>query len=148
MRHLEQDDPAVWRTFLEGDLCCQKTEIPGIAIGGDHAGEQENKKMKNRGGISGLTQPDNSWTWHFPVAPVVCAISEQMLNIGGRESLVREKHHQLTNYFTERQNKNVSSLLSVLENNLSFRVEDCPQARYLPMKYTLVSQALKKQERN
>ena len=48
------------------------------------------------------------------------------MNIGGRESSVRKKHHQLTNSFTERQNKDVSSLLSVLENNLSFRVEDCP----------------------
>ena len=49
MQHLEQDDPAVWSAFLEGDFCSQKTEIPGR----DHAGEQKNKKIKNRGGISG-----------------------------------------------------------------------------------------------
>ena len=50
--------------------------------------------------------------------------------VGGRESLVRKKHHQLTNYFTERQNMNVSSLLSVLEKNLSFRV-DCPFLNFI-----------------
>ena len=82
MRHLEQDDPAVWSAFLEGDFCCQKTDIPGTAIGRDHAGEQENKKIKNRGGISGLTWQEHSRTWHFLVSPVICAISEQMLNIG------------------------------------------------------------------
>ena len=77
----------------DGDFCCQKTEMPEIAIGRGHASEQE-----------------NSQTQHFLVAPVVCAILEQMLNIGGRASLVRKTDHQLTNSFTERQNKNVSSL--------------------------------------
>ena len=60
MQHLEQDDPAVWRAFLEVDCCCQNTEIPGTAIGRDHDGEQENKKIKKRGDISGLARLGNS----------------------------------------------------------------------------------------
>ena len=80
MWHLEQDDPAVWSAFLEGDFCCQKTEIPGTAIGRDHTGEQGNKKIKNRGGISGLTQQEDSRTDHFLLSPVICAISDTSLS--------------------------------------------------------------------
>ena len=45
----------VWDTFMAGNISCQKTDIPGTAIGRDHAGEQENCKIKNRGGIKGIT---------------------------------------------------------------------------------------------
>ena len=45
----------VWQAFSNGDFSCQKSEIPGAAIGRDNCGEQENRKIKNRGGIKGIT---------------------------------------------------------------------------------------------
>ena len=45
---------------MRGDFRCQKSTIPGIAIGRDHAEEQENKKIKKRDGITGITQNENS----------------------------------------------------------------------------------------
>ena len=49
-----------WNKIMRGDFRCQKSNIPGIAIGQDHAEEQENKKIKKRGGITGITQNENS----------------------------------------------------------------------------------------
>ena len=45
---------------MRGDFRCQKSNIPGIAVGRDHAQEQENKKIKKGGGITGITQNENS----------------------------------------------------------------------------------------
>ena len=52
MRHLEFDDKETWKYFMEGNFCCQKNEIPFTAIGRDHCGEQQNKILKGRGGVS------------------------------------------------------------------------------------------------
>ena len=69
MHHLEnsedEEDRKVWQSFSNGDFSCQKSDIPGTAIGRDHTGEQENKKIKNRGGIKGITMNQNSRTRHF-----------------------------------------------------------------------------------
>ena len=46
MVKLESEDPEVWSSFMEGNFSCQKTGIPGTAIGRDHAGEQVNKILK------------------------------------------------------------------------------------------------------
>ena len=36
--------------FSDGDFSCQKSEIPGTAIGQDHCREQENKKSRTEEG--------------------------------------------------------------------------------------------------
>ena len=50
MHHLkesdDEEDQKVWQAFKNGDFSCQKSTIPGTAIGRDHCGEQENKKIK------------------------------------------------------------------------------------------------------
>ena len=51
----DMEDRKVWQAFSDGDFSCQESEIPGTAIGRDHCGDQENKKIKNRGGIKGIT---------------------------------------------------------------------------------------------
>ena len=64
MHHLkesdDEEDQKVWQAFKNGDFSCQKSTIPGTAIGRDHCGEQENKKIKNRGGIKGIIMNENS----------------------------------------------------------------------------------------
>ena len=55
MYNLQHQAPDVWAVFMRGDFSCQKSSIPGMAIGQDHAAEQENKITKNRDGITGIT---------------------------------------------------------------------------------------------
>ena len=100
--------------------------ISGTAIGRDYAGEQENCKIKNCGGIKGITTNENSRTRHLLVAPILCPISEAMLKIGGAISSLPKQHHQLNAFCADRQNKMVSSHLKVFEIYLSFSETEVP----------------------
>ena len=95
------EDQKVWQAFSNGDFSCQKSAIPGTAIGRDHCGEQKNRKIKNRGGI-------NSRTRHFLAAPVLASITDQMFDLGGHITRSSTKHHQLNNAYIRRQNKAVN----------------------------------------
>ena len=107
LQHLKQigyqEDQKVWQAFMDGDFSCQKTNIPGTAIGCDHCGEQENKKIKDQGGIKGITMNENSRTRYFLAAPVLASITGQMFDIGGTSSTrSNHKHHQLTSAYIKR----------------------------------------------
>ena len=41
----DTEDKKVWDAFRAGDFSCQKTDIPGMAIDRDHAGEQESRRI-------------------------------------------------------------------------------------------------------
>ena len=107
------EDQKVWQAFSNGDFSCQRSVIPGTAIGRDHCGEQKNRKIKNRGGI-------NSRTRHFLAAPVLASITDQMFDLGGHITRSSTKHHQLNNAYIRRQNEAVNSLVQVFEEHLSF----------------------------
>ena len=118
----DMEDQKVWQAFSKGDFSCQKSEIPGTAIGRDHCGEQENKKIKNRGGIKGITMNQNSRTRHFLAAPVLASITDQMFDLGGRivKTSSKRKHHQLNDSYIKRQNEAVNALMPILEEHVSF----------------------------
>ena len=82
MYDLQHRDPDVWAVFMRGDFSCQKSDISGTAIGRDHASQQESK-IKNRGGITGITRNENSRARHFLAAPTLSSISIEMIEIGG-----------------------------------------------------------------
>ena len=39
MREIEHTQPDIWKYFLEGNFSIQKSLVPGVAIGCDHAGK-------------------------------------------------------------------------------------------------------------
>ena len=92
--------------------------IPGTAIGRDHAGQQEVGKLKSRGGIKGIPRNENSRIRHFLVAPILSVITEEMESMGNGQQLEKNRklHRQLNSTYTAFQNKRVTSLLEVLEN--------------------------------
>ena len=55
---LKNNDVEIWNYFKEGNFCVQKSRIPFVAVGRDHAGEQENKVLKIQGGLQGITMPE------------------------------------------------------------------------------------------
>ena len=111
--------------FMDGDFSVQKSEIPATAIGRDHAEEQQNKVIKNRGGITGIICNENSRNRHFLIAPVLRTIAEEMQQLGVVQPLSK-KHHQLNNKYTSFQNACLSSLLSILENNPQMNDDEMP----------------------
>ena len=117
MRHLENDDKETWKYFMEGNFCCQKNDIPFTAIGRDHCGEQENKVLKGRGGVSGQSTNPNSTNRYFMTAPVLAQIYADMEKQGGASHSTQKLHHQLGKAYTKRQNKWVVSLLQTFKKH-------------------------------
>ena len=126
MRYLQTSDPEIWMHFSAGEFSVQKTQIPFTAIGRDHAGEQVNRELKTRGGITGITHNDNSRTRQILIAPVLADIWNQMMDQGNASTSAYSKHHQFTKAYTERQNKKVLSFLEVMDvHNVNFDSDEC-----------------------
>ena len=70
MRRLRENDEITCNALVNV-FSCQKSNIPGTAIGRDHCGEQENKRLKTRGGLTGISRNENSRTRQLLVAPVL-----------------------------------------------------------------------------
>ena len=105
MYDLQHRSPEVWAAHKRGDFSCQKSDIPGTAIGQDHAGEQENKIIESCGGITGITRNKNSRARHFLAAPILSFISKEMMEIG--ETNISQT---LVQYTTGRINKGTQEL--------------------------------------
>ena len=109
MRNLEHNDPDNMTYFMEGNFYVQ-TKVPLTAIGVDHAGEQQNKKLKIQGGLIGITTKENSRNRYFIISPVISQIvygMEEMRNCKTNEHTL---HHGLNNYRRGIQSKCTISL--------------------------------------
>ena len=82
MKSLEVENPEIWNYFMEGNFSVQKNDIPGVAIGCDHAGEQVNREDKTGSGLKGMTRNQNNRNWHYLAAPVLAQLQEEMMNKG------------------------------------------------------------------
>ena len=100
MPYLEQNYPVTWKYFMEGNFCCQKSNIPFTDIGRDHCGEQEHKILKGRGGVSGQSSNTNSTNRYFMIALVLSQIYSEMLKAGGESTISSKHHHKLNTAFT------------------------------------------------
>ena len=106
MHGLEKTDHVVWKAFCDGEFAVQVRPIPFVALGMDHKGEQINKQLKTDGGIIGISR--------------LGEIAQSFKNANGVTN-DKQKHHQFTNAYTNRQNDMKIKLGEVLENyNLDF----------------------------
>ena len=71
MRNLEETDPDIWQAFMNGEFVVQKSPIPFTALFTDQALEQENKILKDHGGVGGVTQDEALLDRVCAVAPVI-----------------------------------------------------------------------------
>ena len=126
MRQLQISDKETWKYFMEGNFCCQKNNIPFTAIGRDHCGEQENKVLKGRGGVSGQSSNSNSTNRYFMTTPILAQIYSDMKKEGGMSESDKKIHHQLGKAYTKRQNKWVVSLLKTFKHHKVTLLEDTP----------------------
>ena len=96
MKKLKDTDPVIWNYFEEGNFSVQKTDILGSALGIDHAGEQENKKLKIQGGLIGITRQQISRDRYFLIAHIVSEIDKEMREMSGCARKERSQYHDLT----------------------------------------------------
>ena len=111
---------------MEGNFCCQKSNIPYTSIGRDHCGEQQNKVMKGRGGVSRQSSNANSSNRYFLTTPILSQIFSEMFSIGGMNDGKNAIHHQLRVSYPRKQNAWVVSLLRRFEKqSLFLSATDC-----------------------
>ena len=111
MTKLQTEDPEVSDSFMQQNFSCQKSEIPGTAFSRDHGGEQMNKVLKTRGGITGITRNENS-RWSFPPSPY-SSVDIRGNSIHLKHSIkITTYHHFLTSSMTM-----VSHLNQMIMNN-------------------------------
>ena len=103
MKKLKDTDPVIWNYFEEGNFSVQNTDILGSALGIDHAGEQENKKLKIQGGLIGITRQQISRDRYFLIAHIVSEIDKEMREMSGCARKERSQHHDLTPSVKHRQ---------------------------------------------
>ena len=75
MIDFKENKVEIWK-YLKNIFSIAKSNIPFTAIGSDHAMEQENKILKVRGGVTGLTQNQAALNRFCLASPVLASLSE------------------------------------------------------------------------
>ena len=83
---LQHSDSAVWKALTEGNFCVKKSSIPFTSLGVDQALEQENRKIKVLGGLSGLTCKSAALARFFLVVPERYRLLSEADNLVGVSS--------------------------------------------------------------
>ena len=120
MKALEWEEPDIWNEMKMCKFSVQKIGISGTA---DHAGEQEVKRIKNRGGVKGITGNENSRTLHFLVSSVLAQIADEVEQSANPTSSSIQ-HHQLSDSYLTRRHNKVWKLVNVLHVNNFLNYED------------------------
>ena len=78
MTNVKISDYESWQ-YLGENYSIIKSKIPFVGIGTDHALEQENKVMKEAGGVIGLTQNQATLNRFCLNAPILSSLTQQFL---------------------------------------------------------------------
>jgi hypothetical protein len=139
MKKHKDTDPLIWNYFEEGNFSVQKTDILGSALGIDHAGEQENKKLKIQGGLIGITRQQNSRDRYFLIAHIVSEIDKEMREMSGCARKERSQYHDLTPSVKHRQaiwitnlHETLSSVNFVMSSEADTRLYNINERKSVP----------------
>ena len=120
MHALERSDPVVWKAFTNGEFAVQKTKIPFVALGMDHAGEQVNKLLKINGGLVGVSKNVNARNRFMITAPIIAEIATKAKQRCGLKT-EKTEHHQLSKAYVQLQHDMVDRFNGIFESvNLNF----------------------------
>ena len=110
MMDINENDIQTWE-YLKDNFSKSKSEILFTSIGSDHAMEQENKNLKVRGGVIGLTQKPSA-LYHFCLTvPILNALSDEYCKkCDIQHCSKRKSHYQLTGSHLKRFCENVKKL--------------------------------------
>ena len=115
MYSLETSDPVVWEAFSNGEFAVQKTKIPFVALGMDHAGEQVNKLLKINGGLIGVSKNVNARNRFMITAPIISGISTEAKKVCGIHK-EKSEHHQLSNAYLNLQHDMITKFVKIFQS--------------------------------
>ena len=91
-----------------------------VAIGVDHAGEQENKLLKLEGGLTGIANNENARNRFLLTAPILRQFCDDFYKDSSKKS-----HHNLQPGKTLKQENRVSKIVKTFETYANpFSIED------------------------
>ncbi|KAJ8891559.1 hypothetical protein PR048_004087 [Dryococelus australis] len=114
MKLLETKHPDVWTEFSRGNWVVNKTNVPFCSLGTDEALEQEDKKMKDMGGVINITQRKQDLTRFFLTSPELSRLSAKAKEIVGITNRKRSKHHHLTASQEKRQKEDAQQMYNCI----------------------------------
>ena len=80
MNALETEDPETWNALKSGAFVVAKSEIPFTHMFTDQALEQEIKKLKEQGGMVGLSRDEGALDHLVTTVPHLAALVDQYLD--------------------------------------------------------------------
>ena len=114
--YLEDNHPFVWKSLEDGQFSV-KCKLPFVALGVDHAGEQENKSLKISGGLRGIANNVNARNRFFAIVLVIRSICEKVPT--------SKKHHNINSPKTKKQNAKIETLTKFIESHFNpFSADD------------------------
>lgn len=116
MENLESEDPEIWKQFMEGNWVVNRSLVPFCALGADEALEHQNRKLKVRGGLVGITLNENARNRFFLANSELTRIASETDRMMGCHKTEQSKHHEVSVIVQQRQDKNVLQLKEAFEN--------------------------------
>lgn len=110
MLALKDEDPASWHALQNDALSVFKTDIPFSGLGVDHALEQEIRRLKSCGGITGLTQNESALSRFLLASPELLRMFDEFWNTPQKDTTAKSAHYQLNPHYKSRVFQNVKKL--------------------------------------
>ena len=117
MNELERDDPEVWSALKCGDFVAAKSKVPFTSLFTDQTLEQEIKKLKQHGGMIGLSQSEVAPDRLLVTTPRLANLIKRYLSGFPRHSQPSERaeHYQLSGQVAVGTNWNTHKMRASIE---------------------------------
>lgn len=107
---MKDEDPSSWIALQNDAMSVFKTDIPFCGLEIDHALEQEIRRLKVSGGITGLTQDENALSRFRLASPEILQIVDDFWSTSQKLNAEKPIHYQLQPAYKERIFRNVQKL--------------------------------------
>jgi hypothetical protein len=117
-------NPEIWEGMLNGGFATATKNIPFTSIGLDQAQEHDNKNIKGDGGIKGITTQPSALLKYCLAAPELSRIAQEYRGMLNMPSSNADQHHHLSQAKTQKQEREIHSLKTVIGPRHIFRKQE------------------------
>lgn len=129
----KEDDPLTWDALKSGDFCVRKSDTPFSSLFVDQTLEQEIKKLKGVGGITGLTQQDELLDQFLLIQPelarIVADFQNRYTKLRNQDSSGKEHYQLFGEYATS-----IATNAETLRDSIQVHCEGNPYLVGTPLK--------------
>ena len=141
MHEMKTKHPATWKELEDGSILVNKSEIPFVSIGADHACEHLYRMMKVNSGSVGISNNVNARQRFFLACPEMSCLSTEFKGQFGLHVNRPEGHHDVRLAVVRQEYEAVDKIkASILSHGNPFSIEgnelyNLITHAYIPQKY-------------